>query len=887
MSYTGGVSHNLPFRGNESASPPANCELDAKAPSGDVLLSLDPFDDDWKQNAAFLLTMRSNMMAVAAPKGLRLAQMIVEQFTKGQLGRFVEHLAGNCHELVVAVELHDDEAAQRIQQILLRPCKPHERVSKFSEAGPPAPLTDEMIPVSASHIKQGQPHFNDGQDADSTASTHQIPQLSALQAEGREFAALPLLPITCDGVDKALSFRPPSFQPWGTFSPAPRPRQHEKQRQVYDDAADTLLRFHHDSRRSDEPHLVAPSDDSPRSPVVPLSCLHPLTRGEESWLGTNDVVTGHFHELFHRFVLDHYLFVKEPMECSRLLVQAWRHQGGRFLDRDAVTGELVVDIGDDRARNRVLMTWFNLRASNKGEAFQEYYEEGEQHTTGSRKRHKSPLPSQEKMKHRIKYEHRSIGVHCTQQDSSSVENCSLLYNPDHWRHRPIQWSNKIPPTAEKKILHEIGTPRAFHAEQTSIKALEHPSSRAGVTDKNSIHFTIKAGRNSQFAVSVENIPNSDIQEVDVLYDRANVRHHVGNVRCRKWLEDYSKKTKKFRTNTDTQLSLVALNYVWASRSSGGRFLGVAGEGWRDVGDEVAVSRTFSMLKLLRSTPSLTHLDSKNDFAISPTRESRNFLDEEEHSPLPNINLVTSNSSWEKPARSLQLQLVAVRTTGEVAHRHFSIEPANLFSQQTEGTALPDDMGRVHDVMFSSKGIGNPRFNKHCDESLYRHQMTTDRASGVKCSKSAISAIIDEWEMLHPPGRFFAENDDQSWVQYPGYDKEIQQKLRSRLSSMHISKDTECLDADVLIGKGDCYRRNHPGNERLYELIMNTKKAFLAATTAEEHWALSCEIGKTITNEGGFFRRYEKRSWQKRTPATTVVVLIMSLLKREVDMFDEV
>ena len=810
----------------------------------DVLLSNDPYADDWKSNTAFLRTMRSNMMASNAPKGTRLAEKIVEQWKKGH-GRFMEQTENNCHDLV---ELNDVDATTHVKQILLWPRKDHTCFSGAITTGRDDSCNASVVSVSKI---PDQGVILIGQNVCRRTPSH-----------------LPMLPENTD----ANPF-PLAITLWNhCLTPTDGPAHHKQEQ----DTAATLLRFH-ETMPQDHPNIVA--DECHSTPVNSTLPSFQLAQSQHSRLGPNDVVTGHFHEIFHQFVQNHHRMLKDPLECSQLIVQTWRRKGGRFMDRDLDTGELVVDIGNDRARNRTLLTLLNVRSSCKRVAFSDLNED---YDTPCKRIKSSPLRAN-KMVCQLKSLLRPGAVADDTKSSVADRISTSCYHSPNGFPEP---KNATPPIVNT-ILHEIGAPRAFHAEQTSIKSCVPTLQSA--SDKARFIFTLKAGRCVQTPVEIyvpvrrvskssEFVPASTIRATDVLYDNDNVRNHVGNVRYRQWLEGYCKNDESIAQ--DFELSFVARNYVWITRSFGGRFLVVDGEGWRDIGDQGAIGRTISMLKLLRFMPSLADLPPKNG---NPRFLSKALITTDPvYSPLTKATHIDAYPSWSKESVSLKESSPALAASRDLAWaRHTSVKPANLF---VEVTTLATDIGGIHDVMLSGKVLANPRFNKHCDEVCYRHETRSEAALRCNNSKDSILAIANEWENLHPPGRFFVLHSDK-WVQYSGQNEVVQQKLRSRISTMHIIKDDECQDNDVLIGKYDCYRRSHPGNIRFHEMITNAKENFLAANV-KRRGVMAREIGKEITNKGGIFRRYFKTAWREHIPANKVAAFVLILLNREAGLFDD-
>ena len=840
----------------------------------DVLLSSDPFADDWKRNVAFVHTMRSNMMAADAPKGKRLAKMIVEQWKKGH-GRFVEHLDKNCHDLV---ELNDEDAACHLEKILLRPYKPHQRVSHRPDCvfSLQNSSSEDSTPPNSEEIESG-----DDQEASTVSRIpyHPIALLAGMKVPRRTSTNLPMIPAANKDVERPCppSSKLSSVSCLSFHSPA---RREMKEKPI--DTATTPPDFHK-SAPQDKPHVVARIEASP-GPPLKTSALpsFQLTKFEQSCLGPNDVVTGHYHSLFHQFVRDHHHLIKDALECSKMIVLTWRQQGGRFLDRDTTNGELVIDIGDDRARNRVLVTLFTIRTSIKRVTFQDM-EDGKS-VSKRQKRQKSPSCGG-KTDGQVKRFLRRPAISRSPSRSQQCKATASLYSPMSRFRSPnrIVVENKDDPV-EKTILQEIGTQLAFHAEKISMKASARLS-RSAPTKKRVV-LTIKAGRSVGTQIEIAQlIPASSIRHTDVLYDHDNVRDHVGNIRYRKWLEDYCKKGGS--SAKENELGSVARSYVCIARSFGGRFLAVADGGWQDIGDDDAVARTVSMLQLLRFMPSLAQ-SSPDILSVEATSilevdsSAQDGSTSEAYSFLLNIKRAESLPSWEKAATSSQSVLIAAKIMPGDRSPNLPMRPTTLFIEPE--TILPIDMGSIHDVMFSNKETANPRFGKVCDEALYHSQMMRNRASSKGCFQATVSLIIQEWAKRRPPGRFFVQQDDKSWVQYSGKHRDIRQKVKVHIRSMHGIKSYGCLDADVLIGKNDCYRRDHPGNDRLYGLILASKNAF-AAAAPETRLELACDIGKTITDEGGLFRQFHNSTWQTRVPATKVAALILTLLKRETGFFD--
>jgi hypothetical protein len=800
----------------------------------------------------------------------------VEQWKKGH-GRFVEHLDKNCHDLV---ELNDEDAACHLEQILLRPCKPHQRVSHRPDCvfSLQNSSSEDPTPPNSEELESG-----DDQEASTVSRIpyHPISLLAGMKVPRRTSTNLPMLPATNKDVERPClpSSKPSCVSCLSFHSPA---RREMKEKPL--DTATTSPDFHK-SAPQDKPHVVARIEDSP-GPPLKTSALpsFQLTKFEQSCLGPNDVVTGHYHSLFHQFVRDHHHFIKDALECSKMIVLTWRQQGGRFLDRDTTNGELVIDIGDDRARNRVLLTLFTVRTSITRGTFQDM-EDGKS-TSKRQKRQESPSCGG-KIDGQVKSFLRRPAISRSPSRSQQCKATASLYSPISLFRSPnrivVEKLNKDDPR-EKTILHEIGAPIAFHAEQTSMKASAR-FSRSAPTKK-SVVLIIKAGRSVDTQIEIAHlIPASSIRHTDVLYDHDNVREHVGNIRYRNWLEDYCKKSGS--SAKANELGSVARNYVWIARSFGGRFLAVADGGWQDIGDDDAVARTVSMLQLLRFMPSLAQssldvLSVEANSILEADSSAQAGSTSEAYSLLLNIKRAESPPSWEKAATTSKSLLVAAKVMPGDHSPNLPMRHTTLFLESE--TILPIDIGSIHDVMFSNKETANPRFDKACDETLYRSQMTRNRASSRVCFQATVSLIIQEWETLSPPGRFFVQQDDKSWVQYSGKHRDIQQKVKVHISSMHGIKSYGCLDADVLIGKNDCYRRDHPGNNRLYGLILASKNAF-AAAAPETRLELACNIGKTITDEGGLFRRFHNSAWQTRVPATKVAALILTLLKRETGFFD--
>lgn len=345
----GRVTPNLPLTGDD---PFEHLGVIAERAGVDVLLSRDPFADDWKRNSAFVHTMRCNMMAADAPKGKRLAKMIVEQWKKRH-GRFVEHVDKNCHDLM---ELNDEDAACHLEQILLRPYKSHQRVSHR----PP----DDVLSIQRSSSEDLTPSNFPGIERynDQEASTvtkipyYPISRLAGMKAPRRTSKNLQLIPETNKDLDCPC---PPSSKRARVSCLSFRRETNEKPL----DTATSLPDFNN-SADKEQPQVAARIEDSPGPPMKTTVLLKKFRfiKLEKSCLGPKDVVTGHYHSLFHQFVLIHHHLINDAMECAKMTVLAWRQLGGRFVDRDTTTdGELIIDIGNDRARNRVLLTLFKIR----------------------------------------------------------------------------------------------------------------------------------------------------------------------------------------------------------------------------------------------------------------------------------------------------------------------------------------------------------------------------------------------------------------------------------------------------------------------------------------------------------------------------------------------
>jgi hypothetical protein len=595
----------------------------------DVLLSHDPSVDEWKSNTAFLRTIRSNMMASNAPKGKRLAEKIVEQWKRGN-GRFMEQINNKCHNLV---ELNDVDATTHVKQILLWPRKSHVCFSDYLTAGKDD--SSNSSEVSVSNIPDKSVIVDRQNDSWRISSHH------------------PMLHENTDANPFPLAMKLSN-----NYLSSIDGLAHQKQEQ---DTAATLLRFH-ETTPQDQPNIV--TKECPSANVNSILPSFQLAQSEYSRLGPKDVVTGHYHELFHQFVQYHHRLLKDPLECSQLIVQTWRHDGGRFMDRDFVTGELVMDIGNDRARNRALLTLFNVRSSCKRVDFSDSKRDVD---TPCKRIKSSPLRANKKICP-LKSLMRPVPItHDTKPSVADRLAATCFHSPNGF-----QGPNIATPPIETTILHEIGAPRAFHAEQTSIKSCG-PTLRPA--DKTRFIVTIKAGRCVETPVEIyvpatcvpksyDFVPTSTIRVTDVLYDSDNVRNHEGNVRYRQWLEGYCKNDNSIAQ--DFELTFVARSYVWISRSFGGRFLVVDGDGWRDIGDHGAIVRTVSMLKLLRFMPDLAYIAPKNDCPRYASRKTKALITTDPvYSPLPQACFVDAHPTRGTKIISLKEPLPILATSNDL------------------------------------------------------------------------------------------------------------------------------------------------------------------------------------------------------------------------------